>query len=172
MSHWVVSNILVDWINLVQDKDKRWALLNTVMNFRWCIKCGEFSTSWGTVSFSRPVLLFGVRYFNILRYTNNSFRRSKTCEPFHSPLRQTNTSLFACVISLWHRQCHPQQLASLLPSLVFRQTSTYRLPLSGDFDFFLSYLRRTLVFALLSSIDPNESWNSVKYLSVPIKYLF
>jgi hypothetical protein len=31
-----------DWIDLVQDGDGRWAVVNAVMNFRGFIKCREF----------------------------------------------------------------------------------------------------------------------------------
>jgi len=32
----------VDWIYLAQDRDKWWAVVNTVMNRRGSIICGEF----------------------------------------------------------------------------------------------------------------------------------
>jgi hypothetical protein len=30
----------MEWIELVQDKDRRWALVNVVMNLRVPLKCG------------------------------------------------------------------------------------------------------------------------------------
>jgi len=39
----------VDWIHLTQEKDKWWALVNTVMN----LKADNFLTSWVIISFSR-----------------------------------------------------------------------------------------------------------------------
>jgi hypothetical protein len=32
----------VDWINLTQNRDKWWALFNTVMHFLGSIKCSRF----------------------------------------------------------------------------------------------------------------------------------
>jgi hypothetical protein len=36
---------VVDWIHLAQDRDRRWALVNTVMNLRVPKKLGYFLTS-------------------------------------------------------------------------------------------------------------------------------
>jgi len=47
----------VDWIGLVQVKGKWRAVVDTVLNLQSPIKCGEFMTSLGTVSFSRRTLL-------------------------------------------------------------------------------------------------------------------
>ena len=52
----------VDWIDLAEDRDKRRAVVNTVMSLRLPWNVGSFSTSWGRVSFSRKTLcsqLFG-----------------------------------------------------------------------------------------------------------------
>jgi hypothetical protein len=32
----------MDWIDLAQDSERWWALVNAVMNIRGLIKCGEF----------------------------------------------------------------------------------------------------------------------------------
>jgi hypothetical protein len=49
------------WIELAQDRDCLWAIMNAVMNLRISIKRREFSlTSCKPVSFSRTALLYGV----------------------------------------------------------------------------------------------------------------
>jgi hypothetical protein len=50
----------VDWINVSKDREKRWAVVNTVMKRQVAKNAGNFLTSWGTVSFSRQTLLRGV----------------------------------------------------------------------------------------------------------------
>jgi hypothetical protein len=42
----------MEWIDLVQDRDRRWAVVNAVMNLWVQHNVGNFLTSWGTVSFS------------------------------------------------------------------------------------------------------------------------
>jgi hypothetical protein len=32
----------MDWIELVQDRDRRWAVVNAITNLRGSTKCGEF----------------------------------------------------------------------------------------------------------------------------------
>jgi len=32
----------LDWINVAQDRDRFWAVMNTIMNFPFPKKCGEF----------------------------------------------------------------------------------------------------------------------------------
>jgi hypothetical protein len=43
----------VDWISLVQSRDKWWAVVSRVMNIWVVLNVWEFLTSWATVSFSR-----------------------------------------------------------------------------------------------------------------------
>ena len=35
----------MDWIDVTQVRDKWWAVVNTVMNMRFPVKCGEFPDS-------------------------------------------------------------------------------------------------------------------------------
>jgi phenylalanine-4-hydroxylase len=37
-----VEYVDMDWIELAQDRDKWWTLVNAVMNLLGSIKCGEF----------------------------------------------------------------------------------------------------------------------------------
>jgi hypothetical protein len=53
---------VMDWIHLVQDRDQRRGLVETVINLRVPRKEGNFLTNWVTVSFSRRILIHGVSY--------------------------------------------------------------------------------------------------------------
>jgi hypothetical protein len=50
----------VDWVDVAQDSNRWRALVNAVMSLRVPQNAGNFSTSWGFVSFSRRTLLHGV----------------------------------------------------------------------------------------------------------------
>jgi hypothetical protein len=50
----------VDWIGLAHDRDRWWAIVNAVMNFRIQKTAGNFLSSYKLVNFSRRTLLHGV----------------------------------------------------------------------------------------------------------------
>jgi hypothetical protein len=51
---------IMDWTDLARVRDTWRALVNTKINFLISLKSGNFSTSWGTVSFSRRAPLHGI----------------------------------------------------------------------------------------------------------------
>jgi hypothetical protein len=50
----------VDWFYLVQNRNQRRGLVNTVMNIRIQYKVRNFFNSWATISFSRRTLIIEV----------------------------------------------------------------------------------------------------------------
>ena len=50
----------MDWIDLGPNRDRWWAAVSAVMNFRVPYNAGNLLTGWGPVSFSRRTLLRGV----------------------------------------------------------------------------------------------------------------
>jgi len=50
----------MDWIDLVRDRGRWWAVVSAVMNFRVPLNAGSFLTSWEPVRFSRMTLFHGV----------------------------------------------------------------------------------------------------------------
>jgi hypothetical protein len=58
----------VDRILMDQNRNKRQAVLNTVMNLRVQKYTGNFLTGWGTLIISRKTLLHGIRLHTIEVY--------------------------------------------------------------------------------------------------------
>jgi len=58
----------VDRILMAQDRNKRQAVVNTVMNLRVQKYAGNFLTGWGTLSISRKTLLHGIRLHTVEFY--------------------------------------------------------------------------------------------------------
>jgi hypothetical protein len=51
----------MDWIDLAQDRDRGWGLVNVIRNLRVLYNARNFVTSREPVRFSRRTLLHGVR---------------------------------------------------------------------------------------------------------------
>jgi hypothetical protein len=56
----------VDWIELAQDRDMWWVLVNVVMNVRVPENAGNFLTSLKPVSFSNMTLHHGVSKYRLI----------------------------------------------------------------------------------------------------------
>jgi len=53
-------DVVMDWIHLAQDRERRQDLVNVVMNFRVTENAGNFLTSCGSLTCSRSTLLYGL----------------------------------------------------------------------------------------------------------------
>ncbi len=69
--------LLMDWMELAQDREILLALANAVMNVRIPLNAGNFWTSWKPVSISRRTVLHGV--IKYVRYKVNKFNNSVWC---------------------------------------------------------------------------------------------
>jgi hypothetical protein len=54
----------MDWIRLAQDRGRRWAIVNAVMNLRVPLNVGYFLASYKPVSFSRRAVLCGLTFWH------------------------------------------------------------------------------------------------------------
>jgi hypothetical protein len=66
----------VDWINMAHDRNRRWDLVNTVMDLRASWNAVNFLTRGGTVSFSRSdylrTIFFRLQDYKLNRWTLSS----------------------------------------------------------------------------------------------------
>ena len=99
----------MDWMELVQDRNRRRALMTSLMKLRVPENAGNFLTSWKPVGFSRSTLVRGVTdsniksktllsnnmtavilhytgYYMLLIYTLHTKHTSKTGKNFQSKL--------------------------------------------------------------------------------------
>jgi hypothetical protein len=68
--HWILQELGwggMDWIDLAQDRDRWWAVVNVVMNLWVLYNVDNFLTSQEPISFSRRTLLHGVSSYYFLR---------------------------------------------------------------------------------------------------------
>jgi len=73
----------MSWIDQVQDRDGWKALVNVVMNLWVTYNARSFLTSWGTVSFSRRILLHAVSFQTKDRhFTWRQYEQTKPCNGY------------------------------------------------------------------------------------------
>ena len=74
-----------DWIDVAQNRDRRRAFVNAVMNLTIPQNAGNFLTSWKLICFSRRTLLLGVSIMfqnTVLLSTYTSFQQLVTWKTF------------------------------------------------------------------------------------------
>jgi hypothetical protein len=75
----------MDWIDLVQDRDRWRSLANEVMNHRVLLNVGNFLTTYKPVRFSRRTLLYGVSKELIVRtHTHTTNTPHNTPHTYHT----------------------------------------------------------------------------------------
>ena len=97
----------VDWIELAQDNDKWYALVNTVINCWVPYNLVNFLTNWGTSSFSRMSLLHAVSP-SVCRIT--TLKMTQAVSPILVPSKKRNKieiseTLAVVNMTLWSSGC-------------------------------------------------------------------
>jgi hypothetical protein len=132
------------WIDQAQYRDRWKALVNVLMNF-WVIYNAGSLTSWGTISFSRRILLHavtvseqktgitpedGTNKQKLAMVTNKwkNFSHVSLCTTGHIPIRDTHTRKLQCTVRItrWPAIMIFRTCWSGSPQLIFMRAIFFR----------------------------------------------
>ena len=95
-----------DWINMVQDREKWQAVANLVIKSQVPQNAGNFLTSWRTISFSRRILLHGVRWLVVAKTNEAAVGSSWNIVP-HPPAKTLAFKNYQCLCENSSYLCEP-----------------------------------------------------------------